>query len=459
MRNEYIRLSRRAQEIKRKQGPSHQAYLNLTQQMQDIQNIMMDEYERLAGGYKSAYEISLAKAKTLEEELNKVKDTSLINQRGQIELRELQRLAESTRNLYTRMLDTFNEQAERQSIPQVHARVINYAMEPTSPSWPKKNIILLAGLLLGGSLGLGLILIREQLDRFIWKTEALEAATQRTCLGMLPKLNFDEKKLARPNKKTKKIRSKTAQSSESEFNVTAFSELTQTLNTQTSVTAEVMRNIQLATLFDKDDSSKGKIISFVSANPGEGKSVTSSFLAKHLALSGKKVALIDCDFRRPNLTRWLTPNANKGFYELASRLGIDSRQDILSDLSSICHSTDHKNLFFIPAKGQATSINNLNLVASGQMNALAEHLKKVFDIVIIDLPPITHIVDARVISEAVNSFVFLSHWGKTDRELVRRALERSPEVYDKTVGSLLTLVDIDKANQYGYYSYDSYSDR
>ncbi|MDG1286938.1 MAG: polysaccharide biosynthesis tyrosine autokinase [Rickettsiales bacterium] len=461
LRNEYIVLSRRANEIRRKQGANHQAYRNLSQQMGDIQAIIIDEYRRLAGGYKNAYEIAQSKTKTLEKELGIVRNNSIANQRGQIELRELERLAKSTRNLYTKMLDTFNEQAEQQSIPQVHARIINTAMEPASPSWPKKNVILLAGLLFGAGLGIALVFIREQLDRFIWKTEGLESATQRTCLGMLPKVIFDDKKLGRFAKKQKKSTAQTTESSSRPFNMAGFTELTQLLDTQTSITAEVMRNIQLATQFNKneDRTRKGKVISFVSANPGEGKSVTSCFLAKHLALTGKKVALIDCDFRRPSLTDWFTPQAESGFYELASRLGTEAREDVLSDLSSICHKIDNQKLFFIPAKGRATSITNLNLVASGQMNALVEHLQKIFDVVIIDLPPIGHIVDARVISNVVDSFVFLAHWGKTDREVIRKALERSPEVHDKTVGALLTLVDTDKATQYGYYSYDNYSER
>ena len=90
------------------------------------------------------------------------------------------------------------------------------------------------------------------------------------------------------------------------------------------------------------------------------------------------------------------------------------------------------------------------------MHALINYLKQIFDVVLIDLPPILNIVDARVIANSIDSFILLAHWGKTDRSVVSKALHRAPEVYKKTVGSLLTLVDTEKASRYGYYNYNYY---
>ena len=103
-----------------------------------------------------------------------------------------------------------------------------------------------------------------------------------------------------------------------------------------------------------------------------------------------------------------------------------------------------------------TPINNLNLVASGQMHEVLEHLQTQYDAILIDLPPIINIVDARVVANTIDSFIFLAYWGKTDRDLVKKALHRAPEVFDRTVGVLLTLVDTDKAGSYGYYNYNYY---
>ena len=274
---------------------------------------------------------------------------------------------------------------------------------------------------------------------------------------MLPKIAFDREKIVHFTKRWSTKELSVTELSSREFNASGFNEVTQLLEKQTGIITEIMRNVQLAVQFNKDQPiKKAKVISFVSARPGEGKSITSCFLAKHLAKTGASVALIDCDFRRPSLTHWFLPGATTGFYELASRIGQEHPKDILLDLASICRKTGQENLFFIPAKGHNNSITNLNLVGSGQMHTLITYLQQIFDVILIDLPPIMNIVDARVIANSIDSFIVLAHWGKTDRDVVSKALRRAPEVYNKTVGALLTLVDTEKASRYGYYNYNYY---
>lgn len=462
LRGQYIDLSRHSAEILRNQGKNHEAYRNLQRQMADIQTLIMEEYKRIAESYKSEYEIARSKEAALQKELDAVKDTSMISRRNEIELRELQRRAESTRNLYTRMLDKFNEQAERQSVPIVQARIISYADVPLSPSWPNKSAIMAAALFLGLAAGIGLAFLWEQFDKFIWKAEELEAATRRTCLGMLPAVEFDAAKLGGLSKQWERKTGNVVELGTPAFNVEGFREVTKSLDKQTGITTEIMRNVQLAVQFDKSKkqmSGRAQVISFVSARPGEGKSITSCFLAKHLAKTGARVALVDCDFRRPSLTNWFMPNADKGFYELASKVGEESNESVVTGISSICHKTGSEKLYFIPAKGAGTSITNLNFVSSGQMNTLIGHLQQIFDVVLIDLPPIINIVDARVIADSVDNFIFLAHWGKTDADVVGKALSRAPEVHNKTAGALLTLVDTKKASRYGYYNYNYYYHR
>ena len=458
LRAKYIELSRMATEILRKQGRDHMLYRNLLQQMQDIQNLIWGEYRRIAESYKNEMEIAQSKEKNLQQELDAVKGATAVTSRSQIGLRDMQRRADSTRNLYTKMLDKSNEEIERQSLPSVSARIISYATPPLSPSWPNKRFVLLSSLVVGLGVGVGLAFLREQFEKFIWKAEDLESAAHRTCLGMLPKIAFDQEKMVHFTKRWSSKELSVTELPTRDFNKSAFEEITQMLDKQTGVVTEIMRNVQLATQFttDKMHASEAKVISFVSARPGEGKSITSCFLAKHLAKSGARVALIDCDFRRPSLTHWFLPGATTGFYELATRIGHEDEKAIAMDLASICRKTGQENLFFIPAKGANTSIANLNLVGSGQMHALISYLKQIFDVVLIDLPPILNIVDARVIANSIDSFILLAHWGKTDRSVVSKALHRAPEVYKKTVGSLLTLVDTEKASRYGYYNYNYY---
>ena len=458
LRSKYLDLSRLATEILRRQGKDHMAYRNLIRLMQDIQDQILNEEGRIAESYKSEVEIATSKEMSLQKELDGVESTSMDTHRDQIELRELQRKADSNRALYTKMLDKYNEGGERQLLPSVHARIINYAAPPLAASWPNKRIVLLASLFFGLAAGIGLAFLREQFEKFIWKAEDLEAATQRTCLGMLPKIAFDREKIGHFSKRWSTKDVALNQPTTPAFNITGFSEVTQLLEKQTGITTEIMRNVQLAVQFNKEQQAgKAKVISFVSARPGEGKSITSCFLAKHLAKTGARVALVDCDFRRPSLTHWFLPNSPTGFYELASRITENQNpKDIMMEIPGICHKTGQENLHFIPAKGANASITDLNLVSSGQMHTMITYLQQIFDVILIDLPPIMNIVDARMIANSIDSFILLAHWGKTDREVVHKALHRAPEVHQKTVGAMLTLVDTEKASRYGYYNYNYY---
>lgn len=456
LRSKYLELSRMATEILRKQGKDHLVYRNLLQQMQDIQSLIWGEYRRIAESYKSEYDIAQSKEMTLQKELDAAKGTTATTSRSQVALRELQRQADSTRSLYTKMLDKSNEEIEKQSLPSVHARIISYAAAPILPSWPNKRMVLVVSLLFGGMIGVALAFIREQFEKFIWKAEDLEAVSQRTCLGMLPKIAFDREKVVHFTKRWSTKEISVTELPSREFNASGFAEVTQLLEKQTGIITEIMRNVQLATHFQKDGAAGGRVISFVSARPGEGKSITSCFLAKHLARTGARVALVDCDFRRPSLTHWFMPGSTTGFYELATRIGYEDKKAIAGDLAHICRKTGQDNLFFIPAKGANTSIQNLNLVSSGQMHTLITYLRQIFDVILIDLPPIMNIVDARVIANSIDSFILLAHWGKTDRSIVSKSLHRAPEVHSKTVGALLTLVDTEKASRYGYYNYNYY---
>lgn len=444
LHRKYVELSRHALEIKTRQGEDHKAYQNLTRQMQNIQTLIKDEYKRIAQGYKNEYDIALSKQKALEEELGQAKDATLVVRRDQIELRELQRRANSIQNLYTTLLDNLNRQLERQMAPFVQGRVISYAETPFYPSWPDKKLVMLYALGMGIFVGVGLALVREQFDKYIWRAEDIETAIDRTCLGLLPKTELDKADL------------RDKKGDASSFNDDVFAGITRTLDQQTGVASEIMRNIQLAIQSGPAHTDgSGIAVSLVSAGPAEGKSMTSCFLAKHLTNAGLSVALVDCDFRRPTLTNLLLPGAQNGFYELISQQTgqTDTSASASSGIEAICHETGTEQLCFVPAKGSETSIANPNLVASGPMKAIIARLKQKFDAVVIDLPPIVNIVDARIVADSIDSFIFLAQWGKTDRYVAEKSLERAPEVYDKIVGALLTQVDTKEAGRYGYYNY------
>lgn len=162
LRNEYIELSRHANRIKRTQGEEHKAYRNLSQQMTDIEAIIMDEYKRVAASYKNTYEVAQARADILTKELSHARGFSTMGA-GSGQSVAAGNGGGAKQNLYALMLNNYNQHINS-FIPQASARIITPATMPTEASWPKTSFILLLGLIIGGLVGIILAVMRKQLS-------------------------------------------------------------------------------------------------------------------------------------------------------------------------------------------------------------------------------------------------------------------------------------------------------
>jgi polysaccharide biosynthesis transport protein len=101
-----------------------------------------------------------------------------------------------------------------------------------------------------------------------------------------------------------------------------------------------------------------------------------------------------------------------------------------------------------------------DLLSSLRMQHVIEAAQQKFDYIIIDLPPLGPVVDARAAQYLLDAFVFVAEWGKTPRSVVRSALETDLSIYQKVVGVILNKVDPEALKFYeGQSSTDYYSER
>ena len=159
--------------------------------------------------------------------------------------------------------------------------------------------------------------------------------------------------------------------------------------------------------------------------PQEGKSTVSSNFAQSVAYGGKNVILIDCDLRNPTLTRSLAPSAKTGLIEvLAGKIEL---QD------AICVDGVTK-LAFLPVVLRSRLLYSNEILASDVFKRLIDDLRKKYDYIIIDLPPIAPVVDARAAAHVVDSFIYVVEWGRTKVSFVQRRLDSVPEISRSYVG-------------------------
>ncbi len=198
-------------------------------------------------------------------------------------------------------------------------------------------------------------------------------------------------------------------------------------------------------------SGQGRVIGVTSSVVGEGKSTTSINLAYALAESGKKVALIECDMRRPTIARRLNFNTSPGLSNLI--IGRAAPSEVLRT------STIHDNLSVIPA-GDIPP-NPSELLGSERMRIAIESLAADYEFVLIDLPPVTAVSDALVAANLIDGLILVVRQGVCTRHALHDALRQLQVVKEKILGFVYTGVGTEGKGYYrkkyskrGNYGYD-----
>ncbi|HGZ7191727.1 TPA: polysaccharide biosynthesis tyrosine autokinase CpsD [Streptococcus pneumoniae] len=191
---------------------------------------------------------------------------------------------------------------------------------------------------------------------------------------------------------------------------------------------------------------KLKVISVTSVNPGEGKTTTSVNIARSFAHAGYKTLLIDGDTRNSVIS---------GFFK--SREKITGLTEFLSGTADLSHGlcdTNIENLFVI--QSGSVSPNPTALLQSKNFNDMIETLRKYFDYIIVDTPPIGIVIDAAIITQKCDASILVTATGeanKRDVQKVKQQLEQTGKLF---LGVVLNKLDI-SVDKYGVYgSYGNY---
>lgn len=203
-----------------------------------------------------------------------------------------------------------------------------------------------------------------------------------------------------------------------------------------SIFAESIRSIKLAT--HPYGTEPNRVIGFTSALPHEGKSTIAAAVAQLAAQAGNRVIILDCDLRIPSLSRRLAPSATVGIVDVIS--GARSLEETVW--------RDPKtNLFFLPAVTGAPLFSS-EMLESEATNRFIGRLRENFDFVIVDLPPLVPIVDARAAAHLVDCMILAIEWGRTKIEIVRHALDTAPNLHQAIIGVVLNKTNMDHLPQY-----------
>jgi capsular exopolysaccharide synthesis family protein len=194
--------------------------------------------------------------------------------------------------------------------------------------------------------------------------------------------------------------------------------------------------------FPQNEEADCKAIGVTSSIRAEGKSVTAINLAYSLALDGKNVLLMECDLRLPTLSKRMSLNRAPGLSNVL--VGLNSIDDAVQQYK------DQTNLHVLTA-GEVPP-NPSELLGSGRMKKLLAELRKSFDYVILDLPPVTIVADALVISKIADGMLIVVRQDYTDRNILSDTIKQLQFVNANILGFVFNCVeDKNPKNKYKRY--------
>lgn len=214
-----------------------------------------------------------------------------------------------------------------------------------------------------------------------------------------------------------------------------------TMKNPKSQAAEAFRtlrtNIQFSTL-DQEI----KTIVVTSSQPDEGKSTIISNLAITFAENNKKVLLIDCDLRKPIVHKNFALSNSDGLTSLVARE---------SKLEECIKTTTISNLYILTSG--PIPPNPAELLGSKKMKSLLKEFSEVFDIILLDTPPVLAVTDAQILSTLCDGVVLVTSFGQAEKNAVVRAKELIDKVGGRILGVVMNKVP-NKSKSYYYYRYN-----
>ncbi|MHB1511144.1 MAG: tyrosine-protein kinase domain-containing protein [Acidimicrobiales bacterium] len=290
-------------------------------------------------------------------------------------------------------------------------QLVTPATAPIAPSSPKPLTDAGLGFVLGLLLGIGLAFLIEHLDDTVYLKEDVERLTPGArVLALVPMVSSWKNK--------------------SQALVIAASQ-------PNSPAGEAYRSLRTSLQFATLDN-HAQVILVTSPGENEGKSSTAANLGVVLATAGERVAIVSCDLRRPRLGQFFGRTEQVGLTTVL--LGRCSLEEALQPVPGI-------DRLSILATGERPS-DPTSVLGSEQFAGVLDQLRKMFDLVVVDSPPLLPVTDAVILAQAADAALLVVAAGQTRGKGLRQATEALSLVHATLIGVVLN--EVTKATGYGY---------
>ena len=301
------------------------------------------------------------------------------------------------------------------------ANVVDAAIVPTQPSSPSYTMNTIIGFMLGFVVIVGVIALREIFDTTIRVEEDIAQSCKHPILASVPDMTA-------PSKGGSYYGYGSSRSKKGQHAAGVQQAKRGIIGPNISFSAsEAYKLLRTKLQFSFADENDCHIIGLSSALSGEGKSLTAVNLAYTLSQLDKKVLLVDCDMRRPTLAEKLGIQKTPG---LSNYL---TRQCQLEELLQVCVLKEDETGFHTIAAGQNPP-NPVELLSSERMKKALDAMRKIYNYVILDLPPVGEVSDALAIAKETDGILLVVRQNYCDRNMLSDAARQFDFIQAKTLG-------------------------
>lgn len=453
-------------QLAQKVTPAFPALAELGARVQALKKAIRDEREQGVKSLRTEYASDKASEELLTKQLAELRQKANDLSTKAVEYNLLVREADSLRELSQQVLKELKQTQISVESSRSNIFVSDFAALPKNPTSPKVSILLIFGAALGLALGAGVALCIEALDSSIETTEDAREALQLSALGCVPE--FEQPSTEPPLLTSGKLRRLVGRSRSStdgrqrlpgsrdgDGAIEAHGLAPDAAAAQPLIAREIialtapqarvseaLRTLRASILFSSPDRPP-RVIMVTSSVQGEGKTTLTTNLAVSLALGGHRTILIDGDLRHPKSSSF--------FGVSGSRAGLVDFLTGHTDFEEMRAETQIKNLHFVPTG--ARTPNPTELLGSNRMRELLAALSGAYDFVLVDSPPVLPVADSLMLAPFVDTILFVTRSGKTDRSVAQEAVRRLRRVGARILGVVVNGVRTSVAG----YSVDGYT--
>ena len=416
-------------------------------QIDEVQKRLDAERQRAEQGIVDDYLAAVRREDLVREAFEQQQSQANLVAGRAVQYNILKREVDTNKQLYEGLLQRLKEAGVSAGMNASNIRVVDEAVPPTRPVRPRPFLNLSLAMLLGLGCGIGMAFLQEHLDNTLKNSDDIERVLRVPALALIPSREsldhgspfvYGLTEKASTHNGHGKLTALEKRGGKTWIRIDGN-------GAQHSALSEAFRGLRTSVLL----SAAGRppqSLTFVSAEPGEGKTTVASNLSISLAQLGKRVLLIDGDMRRPCVHKlFKIEERSRGLVTFLT--GEDDWRSLVrpSGLAEL----DCLICGPVPP-------NPSELLSSDRMRQLITEAMAEYQFVLIDAPPLLNVTDGRILATMVEGAILVVRGGFTPQELAQQAQFHVRDVGARLIGVVLNDVDVRHNGYYqSYYRYGS----